>query len=87
MTKENLIPEAREFVNLTDKGVHKETENRDYGHAAANLAEVLRGVAELGESQDKQRNMLERQVAGLVEEFGPNIIPFLRDELKLLIEE
>ncbi|MBU0572481.1 hypothetical protein KKH23_03600 [Patescibacteria group bacterium] len=82
---QNLLPEAKEFVHEVKDGVHKYA-NREYGHAAKNLALILDGCAEEGVSRETQRILMKEFIERQIEEFGPNIIDFLRDELKLVIE-
>ncbi len=91
---EGIIPEAEEFVNevnqrkdLENDPIFSEQEGGEYGHAVRGLAHSAMLCALNRHSPEYQRNMLKQRVQEIVTKFGPNIIPLLRDELKLALSE
>lgn len=103
MTKENPVqittpngtvvslPEMDEgvsqyIVNLY-KRVDPEFSKTEFGHAAMSLATTSVAMAEFESNPEKQKMDLRRRAIDVIKKFGPNIIPLLRDELKLSLTD
>lgn len=83
-----IVPENEEFLRTfyqkKDQGEFNDIEPH-YGHALSALAHSTLLNAEI--SPEEQRELLRTQAQSLVDTFGEKIIPFLRDELKIALEE
>jgi tellurite resistance protein len=87
-----IVPEAQNFVAEVNKRIEANSEyaSTAYGHAAANLACILEANTFYDDpikAQEKQRQAMIIKAQRLLDEFGPNIIMYLKEELKLVIEE
>ena len=85
---ENITPKGKEFVKETFRqSDNPEFQGTTYGHSMVNLAVILRDKAVLGHSQEEQLEFLRNRALKLVQEFGPNILNVMRDELKLALTD
>ncbi len=87
-----IIPEGQDFVVEVNKRINSDPTytSTQYGHAAGALAFILYVNSlpeDHAEAQRMQRQSMINKAKRLLEEFGPNIIYYLKDELKLIIEE
>ena len=57
----------------------------DFGHAVRGVASIVSGSINLKESEAKQLETLKKHAQKLVDEFGENIIPLLRDDLRIAL--
>lgn len=95
MTKEkqqSIVPEAQDFVAEVDKRMKADPEfaRSPYGHAAGGLAFILHVNTfseDPEESARMQRAGMINKAQRLLDQFGPDIIQYLKDDLKLVIDE
>ncbi|HEX7018020.1 MAG TPA: hypothetical protein VF209_03895 [Patescibacteria group bacterium] len=91
-TSQPIILEAREFITEVNNRLENEPgyDRSQYGHAAANLVNILfvNTFYETPEEAERmQREALIRKAQRLLKEFGPEIIEYLTRELKLIIDQ
>jgi len=87
---DRTIPEARGFlekVNEIDADNQDDSLSGDFGHAVRGVASRAYGHADIGEPAERQLQLLKDDAQELVREFGENIIPLLREDLKLALSE
>lgn len=86
---EGMVPEHEQFVvNAlraldSDQGQLSRTAR---GHAAGILAQIMVNESDIKASPEIQRAIVRDGALKLVEKYGVQIVPFLRDELKLTLE-
>jgi len=84
----NIIPEAKDFVEKTIAEREKPMgEKWAYGHAARGIATIALRSAEAMESPEEQKRKLRITAQHYISTYGRDIIPYLREELKLALTD
>ena len=79
---ENLDPEIKKIAKRNEGLI-----DDIYGHAIRSVLTYSFGAAGLGKNIDDQRQALIEAARRCISRHGEKIVPFLRDELREIVEE
>ena len=84
------IPEIQSFIDNVKRFSEEHRDDKDeysYGHAVRCLAQSVIEVHRRAENEEAQREILRNKALNVIFRYGKNIIPLLRDDLKLSLSK
>ena len=84
---DNLHPDIEAFVENVLRKADKEFRKTDYGHTAVGMVSTVLLAAAMNATPEEQQEKLRLCVRRAIQKYDKNVIPFLRDELKLVLSE
>ena len=84
---DNLHPDIEAFVENVLRKANEEFRKTDYGHTAVGMVSTVLLAAAVGATPEEQQEKLRLCVRRAIQKYDKNVIPFLRDELKLVLSE
>ena len=83
----NLHPDVEVFVENVLRKANEEFRKTDYGHTAVGMVSTVLLAAAVSATPEEQQEKLRLCVRRAIQKYDKNVIPFLRDELKLVLSE